>query len=400
MNAASTPEFKKILREIYHSGQPRTSGEALEMAWAEYRQKHGGAVTVQQRRYAQRKSFENPGYWNKFKGTYTTIHRKIAGAPFLAGDKVKILEVGGSIKEPRFNIINDKGQGWAYAFDLDLPERFGANPRKKKAKGTCKTCGGIMSGSVCLHCLKSNPIPLFSSKHEAETFRDIFNGAHAETFPYSNVQLSTLGGEARPSLIFTVSFDPKSTWHNGILENSRYLKAHLGHDGTFEMISGNRVERIRKSKVKTPLEVAAKIGRAGKAQSNPKGFKIHPGYKGKVGELRTEFAYKRYLVKFNAIHSIYNISRGGTHIGTAGTETQARAIIDQIADPNENPIAIYNPPGAKPLPMAVIEIRYKRTGGKHSGKFFRHHFKVRPKVFGLPDGSIIIQGSQRLWGTV
>jgi len=347
---------------------------------------------------------KNPGYWNKFKGTYATIHRKIAGAPFLAGDKVKILEVGGSIKEPRFNIINDKGQGWAYAFDLDLPGRFAGNPKKKQPKyTTCKHCGAtrsVTASGVCLSCIKQNPFPLFSSKREAETFRDIFNGAYAETFPYSNVQLSTLGGEARPSLIFTISFDPKSTWHNGILENSKYLKAHLGYDGIFEMISGNRVERIRKSKVKTPLEVAAKIGRAGKAQSNPKGFKIHPGYKGKVGELRTEFAYKHYLVKFNAIHSIYNISRGGTHIGTAGTETQARAIIDQIADPNENPIAVYNPPTGKLLPMAVIEIKYRRTGGEHAGDFFKHHFKVRPKVYGLPDGSILIKGSDRLWGTV
>ena len=65
----------------------------------------------------------------------------------------------------------------------------------------------------------------------------------------------------------------------------------------------------------------------------------------------------------------------------------------------KNPIAIYNPAG-KLLPMSVIEIAYKRTVGEHAGQLFKHRFQDRPKVYGLPDGSIIIKGSRRLWGQV
>jgi len=65
----------------------------------------------------------------------------------------------------------------------------------------------------------------------------------------------------------------------------------------------------------------------------------------------------------------------------------------------KNPIAIYNPPKGKLLPMAVKEIRYKRTGGEYGGELFKHRFKTNPKVFGLPDGSILIKSSERLWGT-
>lgn len=64
----------------------------------------------------------------------------------------------------------------------------------------------------------------------------------------------------------------------------------------------------------------------------------------------------------------------------------------------KNPIAIYNPPSGKPLPMSLIEMRYRRTGGEYSGELFKHRFKDRPKVYGMPDGSLLIKGSTRLWG--
>lgn len=66
----------------------------------------------------------------------------------------------------------------------------------------------------------------------------------------------------------------------------------------------------------------------------------------------------------------------------------------------KNPIAIYNPPRGEKLPMAVIEIRYLRTGGQYSRELFKHKFKAnnRPMVYGLPDGSVLLKGKNKLWG--
>jgi hypothetical protein len=40
-NAASTPEFRRILQDLYDSGKYRTSGEVLREAWNEYRRSYG-----------------------------------------------------------------------------------------------------------------------------------------------------------------------------------------------------------------------------------------------------------------------------------------------------------------------------------------------------------------------
>lgn len=43
-----------------------------------------------------------------------------------------------------------------------------------------------------------------------------------KVFPYVNGYLSTLGGPKHTSVMLTVSFEPKSAWANGILQNSKY----------------------------------------------------------------------------------------------------------------------------------------------------------------------------------
>jgi hypothetical protein len=57
-NAASTPEFRKILQDLYDSKRYRTSGETLKAAWREYHARYGRTGTTQQRRYAMRKTAE------------------------------------------------------------------------------------------------------------------------------------------------------------------------------------------------------------------------------------------------------------------------------------------------------------------------------------------------------
>ncbi len=178
-NPASTPEFKLILKDEYDSGRHKTSGQALQAAWKEYRRQYGRGV---------------------------------------------------------------------------MPPESGAyrsNARRKKRRKSCKNCGGLMSGDVCLNCLKQNPIAVYNPV------------------------------EMRPRL------------------------------------------RVSKRKHQAKL----------RPRSPLKGFRV-------------------------------NIPRG------------------QL------------------LPMSIIEIRYQRTGGEYHRELFKHDFNARPKVYGLPDGSLLLKSNKRLWGTV
>jgi hypothetical protein len=66
-NAASTPEFKRILKAVYHSGKVKTSGEALSEAWRVYRkqypegaQYHERSGPEQRKRATIKATFRNP----------------------------------------------------------------------------------------------------------------------------------------------------------------------------------------------------------------------------------------------------------------------------------------------------------------------------------------------------
>jgi len=76
--------------------------------------------------------------------------------------------------------------------------------------------------------------------------------------PYVASQITRLGGHT--SICVTVSFDLRSTWPNGILENSRYAKFLIDSDGTVEHFSGS-LPKFRKCKVVDVEAVAAKINK-------------------------------------------------------------------------------------------------------------------------------------------
>jgi hypothetical protein len=94
----------------------------------------------------------------------------------------------------------------------------------------------------------------------------------APQFPFFKGSVETLGGAHRASIIFTISLDPRESWVNGILENSRYGRFHWLNDGTLEYFSGHGIGKLRKSKVKTAQDVAAKILKM-TAAPNPKARK-------------------------------------------------------------------------------------------------------------------------------
>lgn len=80
--------------------------------------------------------------------------------------------------------------------------------------------------------------------------------------PYVKVYKSTLGGADRVSILITVSLDPRETWSNGILENSRYFRMHYLMNGSLELFSGGwKMTKFRKTKAKTPDDALAKINK-------------------------------------------------------------------------------------------------------------------------------------------
>lgn len=71
-------------------------------------------------------------------------------------------------------------------------------------------------------------------------------------FPYIRAQVSTLGGENRPSVMVALSFDAPDTWKNGIYENSRYMRFHISHTGTVECFTKKySLPTFRKTTAKT-----------------------------------------------------------------------------------------------------------------------------------------------------
>lgn len=132
----------------------------------------------------------------------------------------------------------------------------------------------------------------------------------------------------------------------------------------------------------------------------------------KIAHLSYQDVMAERYDEFKKLHS-KAMKKNPVRIVKGGTKRKKCPVCGKLFAPGEtahvhgnpkgkrNPIAIYNPPRGEPLPMAVTEIRYRRTDGEYRGEFFKHHFKARPTVVGLPDGSLLIKAKgKRLWGTV
>lgn len=78
--------------------------------------------------------------------------------------------------------------------------------------------------------------------------------------PYVSTRISQLGGPARASVGFSLSLDPRSTWSNGIFENSRHARFSIDvADGSIALIASWKVPKFRKAKFKTNADAVAKI---------------------------------------------------------------------------------------------------------------------------------------------
>lgn len=105
-------------------------------------------------------------------------------------------------------------------------------------------------------------MPIFDA--ETQTERSAINKLFESKIkaPYVYSQVSTLGGVKRASVVIKVSLDPKSKWHYGILQNSRYFMIHLNRDGTLEQFSKSyQLPKMRKSKVKSLADAVVRINK-------------------------------------------------------------------------------------------------------------------------------------------
>lgn len=114
---------------------------------------------------------------------------------------------------------------------------------------------------------------------DAETARALIQA------PYVGAQYSRLGGAGRESVLIVVSLDPKDTWANGILENSRYTRFHLGSDGVLEQFTRSRgLTTFRKTRVKDIREAVSKINKylSQQAKKNPSVTNLSKTFQGKA----------------------------------------------------------------------------------------------------------------------
>jgi regulator of replication initiation timing len=79
--------------------------------------------------------------------------------------------------------------------------------------------------------------------------------------PHIYPNISKLGGPEHVSILFTVALDPRETWINGILQNSRYMQLSLDNNGVLEHFSGDPgiEKRFRKTRVKSVEDLINKV---------------------------------------------------------------------------------------------------------------------------------------------
>jgi len=101
--------------------------------------------------------------------------------------------------------------------------------------------------------------PIFDYADADKIIKKVKSGIKA---PVVTAQMPALGGEERASLLIMVALDPKSTWPNNILENSRYFRIDIERNGSMEQFTMSRLsKKMRKTKVKSIDDAIKKINK-------------------------------------------------------------------------------------------------------------------------------------------
>jgi len=81
--------------------------------------------------------------------------------------------------------------------------------------------------------------------------------------PFVRARVSALGGPERASVLLTVSLDPRESWVNGIIENSRLMRFHIGGEGVIEqhVHFSREIPKFRKTRFSYADEAVLKLSR-------------------------------------------------------------------------------------------------------------------------------------------
>jgi hypothetical protein len=78
--------------------------------------------------------------------------------------------------------------------------------------------------------------------------------------PFVSVDASRIGGPARATIMLLISLDPRETWSNGIMENSRYGRFSVYRDGTVDQFTYHpRSLKSRKMRGKSIDHIISKL---------------------------------------------------------------------------------------------------------------------------------------------
>jgi len=80
-------------------------------------------------------------------------------------------------------------------------------------------------------------------------------------FPFVSTRLSTLGGKDNPTIMLTISAEPKEYWGNGIFENSPYRRFSIHNDGTVENFVCSGLDKVRKFNAKSIDNLIEKLNK-------------------------------------------------------------------------------------------------------------------------------------------
>ena len=144
-------------------------------------------------------------------------------------------------------------------------ENFNKLPQKEGWEIVYKPYGEKGRGYYYSRAVDNNTQPsgirehLFNADNARMIVADRFNSEIKA--PYIQTDISTLGGKENASVMMTVSLDPKESWNNGIMENSRYAKFMIERDGRIEAFtqSYKLANKFRSAKVKSISDAITKI---------------------------------------------------------------------------------------------------------------------------------------------